>query len=126
MSQPSTQDPVSWVSKLTFDAVFGTVAALWEFTEYFSQERSAISIGKDVFATILVIVMICRHYPVNGRWIVINILCISFFFWQILESYAIIQRDVELSLKFHALTVGIFVSKLLLDVNSALFSARFV
>ncbi len=100
--------------------------ALWEFGEHFSQGHYGISTGKDIFALMLVIVMICRHYPVNGRWIVTNVLCILFSFWHILEVCAIVQRDVTPSLKFHMLTVGIFVSKLLLDVNFAVLGARFV
>lgn len=65
--------------------------------------------------------MICRHYPNHGPLLIIYILCMVILIWQMIEGSGILASDVSLFLQFHILTAGIFVSKLLLDINFAVF-----
>ena len=60
-----------------------------------------------------------KQYPDNGKCIITNIYCIAIIMWLLGEYNQIFASDVTSYSKITILTVGIFVSKVFLDITTA-------
>ena len=117
MSLPTVQEPVSWKIKLKWDVLIGLIGSIVEFHDRIQQPSAfdMLSFGKDSVAVVVVALMICSHYPVNGHLIVLYITCIFVIFWQVAKGYGIVVSDTIFFVEFHLFTVQFVVAKLVLD-----------
>lgn len=116
-------------TKLTCDAVLVLATTFCMFVDHFRkghpEDEEIFWTVIDVLKIIMTAGMICHNYPSNGKWVVMIITCGATVEWILMEFFALFAANANFILKIRVLSVMFVVVKLLMDIPTIFFNARY-
>ena len=127
-----SQAPATPREKWTANTLIGALFALFQFASnarnaarLTSSDEVWTSFSGNLITAATTLLSIAHQYPINGKWIIIDTLVVSLTIWLVSEYNGMLVADVTYFEKVNMLTIAIFASKILLDINTTLCGARF-